>query len=71
MLRLAVFRLASVLVLGALMVPVVPAFATRRASTSIPSTTGTSSSPYGITGTDPEPIDPGIVTLILSLLPLA
>ena len=35
-----------------------------------PSTSTTSPTPDGITGTDPEPIDPGIVSIILTLFGL-
>lgn len=36
-----------------------------------PPPTSTSSAPNGVTGTDPEPIDPDIVGLILSILHLS
>ena len=36
-----------------------------------PPPTSSSSTPNGVTGTDPEPIDPDIVGLILSILHLS
>ena len=36
-----------------------------------PPPTSSSSNPNGVTGTDPEPIDPDIVGLILSILHLS
>ena len=49
------------------------AFASSAEQTSIPSPTSTSSSSStsdGITGTDPEPIDPGIISIVLAVLGL-
>lgn len=68
--RRAAFVLLSVLLAG----PVWPAFASTTSPTSTSSSTSTaapSSTPGGITGTDPEPIEPDVVTLILTLLSLA
>ncbi len=66
--RRAAFVLLSVLLAG----PVCPAFASTTSPTSASSSTSTTaSSPGGITGTDPEPIEPDVVTLILTLLSLA
>jgi hypothetical protein len=64
---------ALVLLLALLSGPVDRVFASDSGPTSTPSTTTTatpSPTTSGITGTDPEPIDPGTVTLILSLLGL-
>lgn len=68
--RSAGFVLLSTLLFG----PVYPAFASGSGAgttSSTPSTTAPSSSPDGITGTDPEPIEPDVRTLILTLLSLA
>ena len=67
-------RVAFVLLSMSLFSPVYKAFAsgTGPASTSASSsTTSPSPTPDGITGTDPEPIEPDVVTLILTLLSLA
>jgi hypothetical protein len=40
-------------------------------STTPPTTSSSSSTPNGVTGTDPEPIEPDIVGLILTILRLA
>jgi hypothetical protein len=74
MFKLTVRKVAFVLFLTLLASPVIPAFASGTGPTSRPSktlTAGQSADPNGITGTDPEPIDPGIVILIISLLHLA
>lgn len=70
----AVRKLTSVLLLVLSIGPVGPAFASSTGQSSVPSTTSTgspNSTADGITGTDPEPIDPGIVSIILTLLNLA
>ena len=66
-------RVAFVLIPVLLAGPVDRALASDTTSpSSTSSSTATSSpTPTGITGTDPEPIDPGTVTLILTLLGLA
>ena len=65
-------KLALLVVLALVAGPVNRAFADGTTQTTTPtassSTTATSD---GITGTDPEPIDPGVVSVILSLLGLA
>jgi hypothetical protein len=64
------FALLLVLLAG----PVDRAFASGTGSTPTPSSTSAaapSPTPDGITGTDPEPIDPDIVNIILTLLNLA
>jgi hypothetical protein len=64
------FALLLVLLAG----PVDRAFASSTGQTSTASPTSTRSPSFtsdGITGTDPEPIDPDIVNIILTLLNLA
>ncbi len=72
--RYAVRKLSFVLLLVLLTGPVGRAFASGTGQTSTSSPTSSSpSSPTtnGITGTDPEPIEPDIVNIILTLLNLA
>lgn len=67
-------KLAFTLLLVLLTGPGGRAFASSTGQTSTPSSTAASSSSStsdGITGTDPEPIDPDIVNIILTLLNLA
>ncbi len=74
MFKYAVRKLPFVLLLVLLAGPVDRAFASVTGSTSTPSSTSTtapSPTPNGITGTDPEPIEPDIVSLVLTLLNLA
>jgi hypothetical protein len=66
-------KLAFVLLLALLAGPVDRAFAssTGQSSTSTTtSTTSTTATTDGITGTDPEPIEPDIVSILLTLLGL-
>jgi hypothetical protein len=69
--RKLAFALLLVLVAG----PVDRAFASGTGSTSTSSSTSTTSSPSptpaGITGSEPEPIEPDVVSLILTLLSLS
>jgi hypothetical protein len=72
--KYAVRKLAFAMLLVLLAGPVDRAFASGTGSTSTPSSTSTaapSPTPDGITGTDPEPTSPDIVSLILTLLDLA
>ena len=66
-------KLASALLLLLLANPAVRAFASSKGpnanSPAVPTTFPTLTAD-GITGTDPEPIDPGIVSIILTLLNL-
>jgi hypothetical protein len=67
-------KLAFALLLVLLAGPVQRAFASGSGSTSTPTPTSTnppSITPDGVTGTDPEPTSPDIVSLILTLLNLA
>ena len=66
-------RKLTLLVLLALVAgPVNRAFADGTTQTTTPSASSSSTATSdGITGTDPEPIDPSIVTIVLSLLNLA
>jgi len=66
-------RVAYVLIPVLLTGPIARALASDTTSpSSTSSSTATSSpTPTGITGTDPEPIDPDIMAVILSLLSLA
>jgi hypothetical protein len=67
-------NLAFVLLLALSTGSVNGAFASSRGQTpgqSATSTTTTGSASDGITGTDPEPIDPDIVNIILTILNLA
>jgi hypothetical protein len=67
-------KLAFALLLVLLASPVDRAFASGTGSASTSSSTSTapaSPTPDGITGSDPEPIEPDVVSLILSLLSLA
>jgi hypothetical protein len=66
----SVRKLTSFVFLALLMCQISQAFASTEGQTTNPSNTSTSSptsTAGGITGTDPEPIDPGIVSTILSL----
>jgi hypothetical protein len=72
--KFAVRKLAFAMLLVLLAGPVDRAFASGAGSTS--TSTSTSTTPptvtsNGVTGTDPEPIEPDIVSLILTLLNLA
>jgi hypothetical protein len=72
--KYAVRKLGFAMLLVLLAGPVDRAFASGTGSTSTPSSTSTTSpspTPAGITGTDPEPIEPDIVSLVLALLNLA
>jgi hypothetical protein len=67
-------KLTFVLLLALLTASAGPAFASGTGSTSTTPPTSTSSStstPNGVTGTDPEPIEPDTVGLILTILRLA
>ena len=67
-------KLAFALLLVLLAGPVDRAFASGTGSTSTSSSTSTTSptpTPAGITGSEPEPIEPDVVSLILSLLSLS
>jgi hypothetical protein len=67
-------KLAFALLLVLLAGPIDRAFASGTGSTSTPTPTTTnppSVTPDGVTGTDPEPTSPDIVSLILTLLNLA
>jgi len=68
--KLAIRKLAFTMLLVLLAGPVDRAFASGTGSTST-STNPPSATPIGVTGTDPEPIEPDIVSLILTLLNLA
>jgi hypothetical protein len=68
--RKLAFALLFVLLAG----PVDRAFASGTGSTSTSSSTSTttpSPTPAGITGSEPEPIEPDVVSLILTLLTLS
>jgi hypothetical protein len=72
--KYAIRKLAFAMFLVLLAGPVDRAFASGTGSTSaLPSssTTTPSPAPSGITGTDPEPTSPDIVSLILTLINLA
>lgn len=65
-------KLALFVVLALVAGPVNRAFAADSAQTTTQTTSSSSTATSdGITGTDPEPIDPGVVSVILSLLGLA
>jgi hypothetical protein len=67
-------KLAFALLLVLLAGPADRAFASGTGSTSISSSTSTTSpspTPAGITGSEPEPIEPDVVSLILTLLTLS
>jgi len=67
-------KLAFALLLVLLAGPVDRAFASGTGSTSTSSSTSTTSptpTPAGITGSEPEPIEPDVVSLILTLLSLS
>ena len=65
-------KLAMLVVLALMAGPVNRAFADGTAQTTTQTTLSSSAATSdGITGTDPEPIDPGVVSVILSLLGLA
>jgi hypothetical protein len=67
-------KLAFALLLVLLAGPVDRAFASGTGSTSTPTPTSAnppSTTPDGVTGTDPEPTSPYIVSLVLALLNLA
>ena len=65
-------KLTSVLLLVLLTVSAGRAYASGTGSTSTtpPTTTSSPSTSNGVTGTDPEPIEPDIVGLILTILQL-
>jgi hypothetical protein len=74
MFKSAVRKVAFALFSLFLVSPVERAFASNTSLTSAPSTSSTtapSPTPTGITGTDPEPIEPYVVSLILTFLSLA
>ena len=74
MLKFKARKLAFALLLVLLAGLVDRALASGTSSTSTPTSTSTnppSVTPDGVTGTDPEPIDPDIVSLILTLINLA
>ncbi|HEY2467781.1 MAG TPA: hypothetical protein VGI45_08055 [Terracidiphilus sp.] len=66
-------KLMVVVLLALLTSPVERAFAssTGQTTSSSTSTTSPTSTTDGITGTDPEPIEPDVVTIILTLLQLS
>jgi len=67
-------KLAFALLLVLLAGPVNRAFASGAGPTSTSSSTSTTSpspAPAGITGSEPEPIEPDVVSLILALLSLS
>ncbi len=65
-------KLALLVLLALVAGPVNRAFADSTPQTTTPTTSSSSTATSdGITGTDPEPIDPGVVSVILSLLGLA
>jgi hypothetical protein len=66
-------KLTFVLLLVLLTASAGRAFASGSSPTSTPppTTTSSPSTPNGVTGTDPEPIEPDIVGLILTILQLA
>jgi len=65
-------KLALLVLLALVAGPVNRAFADGTTQTTTPTTSSsTTATTDGITGTDPEPIDPGVVSVILSLLGLA
>jgi hypothetical protein len=67
-------KLAFALLLVLLAGPIDRAFASGTGSTSTSSSTSTTSPspvPAGITGSEPEPIEPDVVSLILTLLSLS
>lgn len=63
-------KLAFALLLVLLATPSHRALAagTNSPPTSTPTTTSPTTTPNGVTGTDPEPIEPDLVSLILTLL---
>ncbi len=72
--KFTVRKLAFAMLLVLLAGPVDRAFASGTGSTSTTTSTSTnppSATPNGVTGTDPEPIEPDIVSLILALISLA
>jgi hypothetical protein len=72
--KYAVRKLAFAMFLVLLAGPADRAFASGTGSTSAPSSgpaTSPSPTPAGITGTDPEPTSPDIVSLIFTLINLA
>ena len=72
--KYAVRKLAFAMFLVLLAGPADRAFASGTDSTSAPPSTSTTTpapTPSGITGTDPEPTSPDIVSLILTLINLA
>jgi hypothetical protein len=72
--KYAVRKLGFAILLVLLASPVHRAFASGTGSTSTPPSTSNpapSPTPGGITGTDPEPTSPDIVSLVLTLLNLA
>ena len=72
MLKHTARKLALLVLLALVAGPVNRAFADGTAQTTTPTTSSSSTvTPNGITGTDPEPIDPDIVTIVLALLNLA
>jgi hypothetical protein len=74
MFHYAVRKLRFAMVLVLLAGPVDRAFASDTGSTSThfsTSTTAPSPTPAGITGSDPEPIEPDCISLILTLLSLS
>ena len=72
MLKHTARKLALLVLLALAAGPVNRAFADGTTQTTNPTACSSSSATSnGITGTDPEPIDPSIVTIVLSLLNLA
>jgi len=72
--KYAVRKLGFAMLLVLLAGPADRAFASGTGSTSTSSSTSTttpSPTPAGITGSEPEPIEPDVVSLILSLLSLS
>jgi hypothetical protein len=72
--KYAVRKLGFAMLLVLLAGPADRAFASGTGSTSTASSTSTtapSPAPAGITGSDPEPIEPDVVSLILTLLSLS
>jgi hypothetical protein len=69
--KYAVRKLGFAMLLMLLASPADWAFASGTGSTSAPSSTSPTPTPAGITGTDPEPTSPDIVSLILTLINLA
>ena len=72
--KYGVRKLGFVVLIALLASPVDRAFASGTGSTSTSSSTSAtapSPTPTGITGSDPEPIEPDVVSLILTLLSLS